>query len=42
MSSARKAGKNCLRKTAGETSKFHGSHGQNTAAENNQTSYYCV
>jgi len=42
MNSARKAGKNCLCKTAGETSKFHGFHDQNTAAENNQTSCYCV
>ena len=42
MNSARKAGKNCLRKTAGETSNFCGSHDQNTAAEDNQTQCYCV
>jgi hypothetical protein len=34
--------KNCLRKTCGETSDFYGSHGQNTAAEYNQTLCYWV
>jgi hypothetical protein len=36
------AWKHCLRKTAGETLDFRGSHGQNTAAEDNQTLCYWV
>jgi len=42
MNSAEKSRKKLLAKTAGEMPNFHGSHGQNTVAENNQTSCYCV